>query len=99
MCRSASGDIRNLVQTITELPETYTGTCTCVLNDRDPNFVIRNAILLLTLVLFPTDYAAEMMLHLWYSARLPSKSLDLFLETVVPLIRDVCEKGRSTFGY
>ncbi|KZV61894.1 hypothetical protein PENSPDRAFT_642878 [Peniophora sp. CONT] len=69
----ASGDIRNVVKTVNSLPEDFTGKLTVVLNDIDSLVSIRNA-LLLTILGDPevdSRRAADVALHLWYSAFLP----------------------------
>ena len=43
---------------------------TCVLNDRYVNFVARNIVMLLIAAQLPPAEAAEVILHVWYSARL-----------------------------
>lgn len=85
----ASGDLRNLVESINTLPENYQGTCTCVLNDRDDVIVCRNIVLLLIAILLPPATAPEVMLHIWYSARLKPHMLRAMHEHITPLVADV----------
>ena len=87
-----SGDLRNVIKTVTELPNDYNGRCEVVLND--PNFRIgaRNIILLLTALIFEPATAAFMMQHTWYSAMIPAFVLQNLRERVLPLIQDTCTK-------
>ncbi|PSN67352.1 hypothetical protein BS50DRAFT_553325 [Corynespora cassiicola Philippines] len=93
---AASGDCRNLVKSIVNLPENYSGQCTVVLNDKDFAVVARNAILLLAAIQFGPDESTPTMIHLWYSASLPSIMMEKLVEEVLPLIEDVCNKIRGT---
>ncbi|KDQ51326.1 hypothetical protein JAAARDRAFT_185086 [Jaapia argillacea MUCL 33604] len=68
----ASGDLRNIVQTITALPSNYAGQIKILLNDREPRITIRNIALLLLLGTVDDEKtAAELALHFWYSVFLP----------------------------
>ncbi|KAK0445948.1 hypothetical protein EV421DRAFT_1734578 [Armillaria borealis] len=67
-----SGDLRNVVRTINQLPEDYTGTTEIVLNDFNPIVVCRNLMILSILgTIGDVEEAAEHALHLWYSAFQP----------------------------
>ena len=55
----------------------------------------RNAILLLSALCFEPDIAAEIMLHIWYSALVPRRIIDGLRTKVVPLIEEVSIKIRS----
>src|ERR1700738_4992157 len=91
----ASGDIRNLVMSLLGLPVTYTGHCEVVVNDRDPDIVARNAILLLTALHYSPNEATQIMIHIWYSALIPQQVLHTLQENILPLIRDVCSKIKA----
>jgi hypothetical protein len=60
------------MKTVLELPSTYKKTCTVTINNRDEDIVLRNAIILLLAFHFPNGEASELIVHLWYSAALPS---------------------------
>ena len=77
------------------LPEGYKGICTCVVNDKDVDVVHRNVLILLIAMLRPPVQAAELMLHLWYSARLTEALEKAIEELVRPLIADVVEKIKN----
>ncbi|KAK0437608.1 uncharacterized protein EV420DRAFT_1587760 [Desarmillaria tabescens] len=68
----ASGDLRNVVRTINELPEDYSGSIKIVLNDKNPMIVCRNLLILSILgVIADVEEGAEHALHLWYSVFQP----------------------------
>lgn len=68
----ASGDLRNVVRTINELPDNYSGHVTIVLNDRQPMIVARNLLILTILgTISDNAEAADVALHFWYSAFVP----------------------------
>ncbi|EAS27817.3 uncharacterized protein CIMG_09021 [Coccidioides immitis RS] len=92
---AASGDIRNVVKTIVDVPNTYTGALTFVVNDSNFDVVARNAILLLTAFNFPPEEATPIMLHLWYSAFIPAEILEAVQEKLLPLVDHVCRKIRK----
>ena len=77
------------------MPKSYEGTCTCVLNDRDPVIVSRNVVIFLVSVLLPPVEAADLMLHLWYSSRIKSSMLEYLRTSVRNLIADVLEKIKN----
>ncbi|KAL8670788.1 MAG: hypothetical protein Q9168_004686 [Polycauliona sp. 1 TL-2023] len=67
---AASGDPRNLMLTVNGLPTTYEATMNCILNDISIRVVARNIVMLLLAAQLPPVEAAEVILHVWYSARL-----------------------------
>ena len=89
---TASGDLRNVVETVNQLPKKYHKVCTCVLNDRDDVIVCRNIILLLVAMLLPPVVASDIMLHIWYSARLKPHMLQAINKHVAPLVVDVVSR-------
>ncbi len=74
------------------LPASYTGHCEVVVNDRDPDVVARNAILLLVALHFSPEVATSTMLHVWYSALISTDMLRSLQDSILPLIQDVCIK-------
>ena len=93
---AASGDVRNLVQTIAQLPRSYSQPVEATLNDRDLDVVARNAIMLMVaLVTDDIDTAIDCILHVWYSALIRRSDLDLVQQRVRPLIAAVCDKIKS----
>ncbi|KAK7518256.1 uncharacterized protein IWZ02DRAFT_380899 [Phyllosticta citriasiana] len=90
---AASGDPRNVIKSIAGIPANFSQSITALVNDKDFDVVARNVILLLiALYVEPAPAAAAAMLHTWYSALIPSSVLRCLHDTVLPLIRDVCEK-------
>ncbi|KZP04276.1 hypothetical protein FIBSPDRAFT_767683 [Athelia psychrophila] len=72
LCFAASGDIRNLVQTINGLPSDYSGKCDILFNDKNSIVANRNWIILYTLLqpTIPIPGAADLAAHFMYSAAL-----------------------------
>lgn len=77
LCFASSGDPRNLIESVIALPEGYTGAFTCIANEQDVLVVVRNVMILMAPMLLAPTEAAEFMLHLWYSARLTPKMVDV----------------------
>src|SRR4051794_7517691 len=78
--------------TLAELPISYMGKCTIVVNDMDIDIVARNVIILLTALYFDPEEAVPIIMHIWYSALIPSAVLLSLQEKILPLIEDVCKK-------
>ena len=91
----ASGDPRNLIESVVSVPENHSGDCTCVINDQDPAIVCRNVVILLVAVLLPPVEAADLMLHVWYSGRITSSMQKTLKKSVHSLIADVVGKIKS----
>ncbi|KAM0347291.1 hypothetical protein ACHAPU_004810 [Fusarium lateritium] len=88
---AASGDLRNVVKTIVELPESFDQVINLTINDRDLDVVARNAIILLiALTVEDQDEAIDCIIHIWYSAHIRQSDLDLLQKCVRPLIEKVC---------
>ncbi|KAH9842165.1 hypothetical protein Tdes44962_MAKER01543 [Teratosphaeria destructans] len=89
----ASGDLRNVVKTITALPPEYDKPLSFVLNDSESQVVARNVILLL-LCLTTTDTAetVDCMLHMWYSACIKQSHLDLLQKRIRPVLQEICNE-------
>ncbi|KIM76000.1 hypothetical protein PILCRDRAFT_78276 [Piloderma croceum F 1598] len=86
----ASGDLRNVVRTINELPSDYSGHLTILLNDREPLVVIRNILLLIILgTIEDSVQAAEVALHFWYSAFVPMVHGSIVARIVIKLLERV----------
>ncbi|KAF8891944.1 hypothetical protein CPB84DRAFT_1368633 [Gymnopilus junonius] len=65
----ASGDLRNVVRTVNELPSDFSGELTVLLNDREPMIVLRNILLLMILgTVEDVTEAADIAIHFWSSA-------------------------------
>lgn len=95
---AASGDPRNAIKTIAGLPEGHEGKYVAVLNDMDFIIVARNAIMLLVALHFESDVAVPMIIHLWYSALLPSCVMQAIQTNILPIIEHVCQKIKTKPG-
>lgn len=92
----ASGDLRNVVKAIAQLPSSYNQSVEITMNDRDLDIVARNAIMLLVaLVVDNIDEAIDCIIHIWYSALIRKSDLDILQQQIRPLIESVCEKIKS----
>lgn len=65
------------------------------MNDKDLDIVARNAILLLTALCFDPEPAAEIIIHIWYSALIPQPLLVRLQDKLLPLLHDVRSKVHS----
>ncbi|PKK48400.1 hypothetical protein CI102_8134 [Trichoderma harzianum] len=75
---AASGDLRNVVKTIAQVPDGYTKPIEVTINDNDLDVVARNAIILLiALVSDNADEAVDCIIHVWYSALIRKSDLDM----------------------
>ncbi|PHH78624.1 hypothetical protein CDD83_3951 [Cordyceps sp. RAO-2017] len=93
---AASGDLRNVVETVAKLPGEY-GRCVRVtVNDWDLDVVARNVLLLLV-ALGPDAAEAKVdcMIHVWYSALVRDADLALLRGRVRPLLEGVCARIRD----
>ncbi|KAL7939876.1 glycosyl hydrolase family 76 domain-containing protein [Trichoderma chlorosporum] len=90
---AASGDLRNVIKTIAQVPVSYNKPIGVTINDNDFDVVARNAIILLTaLVAENMDEAIDCIIHVWYSALIRKSDLDLLQQRVLPLVKSICEK-------
>ena len=83
----ASGDIRHFIKTVNALPDDYSGNLTVVINDQAPIVCLRNLVLLILLgTIEDPSVAAELSLHLWYSAFTQMGHPLMVISTIAPLI-------------
>lgn len=94
---AASGDPRNLLKTVADLPEGFSAGLNSVVNDIEPLIIYRNALLLLVLLQQSQneELVIDTALHLWYSAFLREEHSDLLTSTVGYDIDKLC----SGFNY
>lgn len=88
-----TGDLGNVIKTISSIPEDFGRMAHVVVNDKDMTYMARNAVMLLSafLVEDPVE-AASIMTHLWYSGRL-TRAHGQVLDTLVrPQLQDACDK-------
>lgn len=92
---TASGDLRHFMKTVNELPEDYNGSLRVILNDKQPVICLRNLMLLITLAKADSiPKAAEIALHLWYSAFVQSGHSDSVLSILREFLPTI---SRPTF--
>ena len=60
------------MNTVVALPGEFERERQIVINDRDADVVLRNAVILLLAFNFPGGEASELIAHFWYSAALPT---------------------------
>ncbi|KAK1811660.1 hypothetical protein LTR12_013961 [Friedmanniomyces endolithicus] len=90
---AASGDMRNVLETVRCLPQTYGKTVSVHINDKDFDIVARNLIITLAAFVAPDDaQAVDCMLHIWYSAMITRAHADFLRAKLRPLISDVVFK-------
>ncbi|RDW81293.1 uncharacterized protein DSM5745_04850 [Aspergillus mulundensis] len=105
---AASGDLRNLVKTIGQLPDTYRGSLEITLNDRDIDVVARNLILIY--IAIAGNHLAssiDSIIHIWYSALVRELELIILHHKLRPMVQAACseiknnpyyDEPRSTFA-
>ena len=98
---TASGDLRNVVKTLADLPTAFTTRVCTTINDREFRVVARNACLLLFALSMQRGEdagtlnqqdMAEALVHLWYSALLPAATVTCFRTQILPMIEAVHEQ-------
>lgn len=71
------------------LPDTFHSHLNVVLNDIDFDVVLRNFIMLSIALQLPSNEAADVILHIWYSARIPTEICQAIEIHVLPLVEAV----------
>jgi hypothetical protein len=88
----ASGDLRNVIQTVNQLPSDYSGELTILLNDREPTIVLRNMLLLMILgTIEDTTLAADVALHFWCSAFVQMHHAALYPQISMQLLNEFAQ--------
>ena len=89
---ATSGDIRNIVNSITEgIPDEYHGPCMLVINDINFMVVARNAILLFVALSLEPEEVVTILMHVWYSALLTHVMMGTLCHMALGRIAEVCE--------
>ncbi|KAF7964996.1 hypothetical protein HWV62_1158 [Athelia sp. TMB] len=91
--KQPSGDMRNVIRTINELPSDYSGHISVLLNDREPMVVARNMILLGILGKFNDVIAADIAVHFWYSAFIPMEYNSFVCFACMKMMEDFQEES------
>ncbi|QYS97447.1 MYND-type zinc finger protein samB [Trichoderma simmonsii] len=93
---AVSGDLRNVVKTIAQVPASYNKLIVVTINDDDLDVMARNVIILLiALVSDNIDEAVDCIIHVWYSALIRKSDLDMIQQKILPLVQDICEKVKD----
>ncbi|MCO5551833.1 hypothetical protein L7F22_005336 [Adiantum nelumboides] len=69
LCFCASGDLRNVFDTVCQLPEKFGSQVTIYINDHNPIIMARNFLMLRMLQAYGSN-ALDSVIALWYSAAL-----------------------------
>lgn len=84
--------MRNVIQTINNIPEDYTGRVNVLINDINPYVTLRNLLILQILGTTPDkSKAVDVALHMWYSAFIPQ---DYHLQLMAVAAPFVINEGR-----
>ncbi|OKP10296.1 hypothetical protein PENSUB_4292 [Penicillium subrubescens] len=98
----ASGDLRNVVRTVADLPSQFEKSITLTINDRNSTVVARNLILLLLALDTADQHWSEIdqdrevtktLIHIWYSSFINSRTLSRIQAKALPLIAGVCDEA------
>lgn len=89
----ASGDLRNVLRTLADLPNDFCTRVSVVVNDRDFNIVTRNIIMLLLLLMDDDPQrAADHIIHIWYSAFITEELSRTLQGQILKLVEGVCHE-------
>lgn len=95
----AASDIRNLVETINNLPRGYQGTCDILLNEPETISANRNLVILYILMTAgpSIEETAELVLHLMYSSRLTPNMAAYLRRCTHAIYGDSARSGEMNF--
>ena len=77
-------DLRDVMKTVNSLPANYRGVLSCDINHGTPAVAARNLLTLLVAIKQPPALAAEIIVHLWYSALLTRSMFDAMKTSILP---------------
>ena len=88
MFNAACGDFRSVLKIVLELPSSYSGRLTLVLNDHNEVIMGRTILILILLSLQDDtdDKAIDCAVHLWYSAFLTLDHVKFLRTRVMPVL-------------
>jgi hypothetical protein len=89
----ASGDLRNVMLSMKNLPEDFYGLCDVTINDHEEYVVSRNVIMLLVALHYDASTATVIILHLWYSVLVPTNIVAKLKQDILPLIEAVLQQN------
>ena len=82
-----------MIISVANLPENYKRLVNIVINDKDIDIVVRNAILLLNfLTIDEPQVAGEYSVHIFYSAFITKSCHDTLQMKIKPLVQDIYNK-------
>ncbi|KAI1012922.1 hypothetical protein LB503_001348, partial [Fusarium chuoi] len=88
-----SGDMRNVVKTIAQLPVGWDQPIDITMNDIDFSILARNAIILLiAFTAGDENEAIDCIVHIWYSSSIRKSDHAILEQRIRPLIQTVCDK-------
>ncbi|KFA72162.1 hypothetical protein S40288_07082 [Stachybotrys chartarum IBT 40288] len=87
-----SGDLRNMVKTIADLPTAFNGRLEITMNDSNAHIAARNVLLtLIGLISKNPREAALTMMNVWYSAKLRKYDYILLKASIGPIVKRVID--------
>lgn len=89
LCFVASGDLRNVVETVVALPAGYVGAVHIFINDFNPKIVVRNFMLLFILSQLG-ESGVDLVIALWYSLAITEQQ-QLALSVLVRRLKEAVE--------
>lgn len=75
-----------MLKTVNSLPANYQGTLTFIINHESSDVALRNFLILLVAITQTPMHAAEIIVHLWYSALLTRSMIDAVKTSILPLV-------------
>lgn len=94
LCFSASGDLRNVIETICQLPNKFAGQVTVYINDHNPMVVARNFLMLKLLQVYHYD-AVDAIIALWYSAAMTHSQSIVTDGVVIDTLKNTVRCGKQ----
>ncbi|PYH42140.1 uncharacterized protein BP01DRAFT_405627 [Aspergillus saccharolyticus JOP 1030-1] len=93
----ASGDLRNVIQTVARLPSSYNRSLHITMNDIDFDIAARNALMLLIALSLPNrEDSIDCIIHLWYSALVRESDISILTNHIHPLVEGICRLLKYT---
>eukprot|EP00250_Pteridium_aquilinum_P007264 c1701_g1_i1 orf=1-1173(-) len=94
LCFCASGDLRNVIETVCQLPDMYGGQVTIYINDHNPLIMARNFLMLKLLQVYCYD-ALDAVIALWYSAAMTHSQSIVIDGVVIDTLKSTVGCGRD----
>ncbi|MCO5555960.1 hypothetical protein L7F22_009504 [Adiantum nelumboides] len=97
LCFAASGDLRNVIETVCQIPDAFNDKAIVYVNDHDPKVVLRN-FLMLELLRVHQARAFDAVIALWYSVALTSPQRKA-VRALARQVRSWSHAGDGTYSY